>query len=79
MLHLEDTIKVADAAALCGVHRVTIGRWIKKGVFRAVRPPTGRGVRILKADLYEYLEKYQVINNRRKEGSDARQESSGET
>ena len=59
--------KVADIAKLFDVNHVTIRNLIKRGELRALR--VGRGVRVSKAALEEYLHRieYPVVSVRRDE------------
>jgi len=54
-------LKPAEAAALCGVHRLEIARWIKDGALKTI--PHTKNHRIRRVDLDECLalKSYPVI------------------
>lgn len=46
-----------DVARICGVHKNTIGRWIKEGRLTVINLPNGKA-RIPRATLQEFLRRY---------------------
>jgi excisionase family DNA binding protein len=69
---LEESLTVSDIAGICKVNRVTVTRWIHTGRLLAIRPPTGKPLRVRKEDFAVFMDGYKYTN-RRKEGEDGDQ------
>jgi excisionase family DNA binding protein len=65
---LQETLTVLQVANICQVSRVTVTRWIGRGLLRAIRPPTGGALKIRKEDFEEFVGRYKFTTT--KEGAD---------
>lgn len=58
-----ELLTVEEIARMCRLHEMTVRRHIAEGKLRVVR--VGRGVRVKKEDLEDYLRPQEVITNQR--------------
>jgi len=66
---LQEALTVTQIAKLCRVNRVTVTRWIHKGLIPAIQPPTGKPFFVRKEDFVKFFNGYRFAKPKRKEGA----------